>query len=86
MFDLGERIGGGGGGGILQFCSLVQFSHQNELELTHRKNELKEIKNSFFKVNWTKECDWVWSVNKVKLTKENIRTLDGRYITENCLS
>ena len=58
MFDLGERIGdGGGGGGIVQFCSLVQFSHQNELELTHQKNELKGIKNSFFKLNWTKECD-----------------------------
>ena len=53
MFDLGERIGGGGRGG-----GIVQFSHQNELELTHQKNELKEIKKySFFKLNWTKECD-----------------------------
>ena len=53
MFDLGERIGGGGGGGR----GILQFSQKNELEHTHQKNELKEIKNSFFKLNWTKECD-----------------------------
>ena len=28
---------------------------------SHKKIELKEI-NSFFKLNWTKECDWVWTV------------------------